>query len=235
MHYDPDLSAVVTRRIEPLFQRPLQSVLSKRADLQHTSMLSSLNKSVDLESIDVTVKKRKLSDKESSLFSKNIELSSNNVSDVYSMLLGDAKRFEERVNINDSVLINTFTKAIFRFALHELSNESEQLSSHESGLSFFRPFASKHYGKVTCFEDIKWIWTLNESEGIWLTTCKKIYKEFSTRFFSNEKIMMKWIDNKLIKDVVQNIYTKYRDFFGQSLATPELFYYIVPILTANRF
>src|SRR5689334_11554594 len=127
MHNDPDLSAVIRRRPNNPHPKLPPTTLKRDFESLEKSHLPS-NKMQTLSSdIKNLVKKRRISDCDYAVVEK-LDISPREMlPDAYSMLLGDARRFEERINVTDSVLITTFTQAIFNYALAELVKEAKEV------------------------------------------------------------------------------------------------------------
>lgn len=230
MLHDPDLSAVVTRRIISS-EKKLSQNIGKRS-LESRNELPPINLNFEI-SKSLPTKKQKYSNHEYLTIEKESLYGKNSIYDVYGMLLDDTKKVGERVNITDTILIKTFAQGIFKFAVHELAKEGEGIP--ETNLIFFRTFANKYFDKIIDLESFRWIWSVDEKEGLWLSTCKKLYKDLSIKFFSDEKIILQWIENKTIKSAVRKIYTKYKELFDHTFANPDFFCHIMPILNATRF
>ena len=225
MYKDPDLSAVVTRVIAV---NPSSNLLKRKMEFADDefslpkSRCSFQAESLNLENI---VKKQKV-------YPSQLE-----AIDILRMIpnlcvkpLYETPKVEPPKKINDSFLITTFSKAIFRFTINELLLESASSPAFAKSVDFFRNFAAKYYDKISDFEAIKWIWTIDEKEGVWLTTCKKVYREFSQRFFGSEKIISRWIDSQEIRDVISLIYSKYKDVFAQCFSNPKVLAQLTPLV-----
>jgi len=229
MYKDPDLSAVVTR--VPAVN-PSSNLLKRKMEFAdddfslRKSRCSFQAESLNLENI---VKKQKV-------YASQLE-----TIDILRMIpnlcakpLYETPKVEAPKKISDSFLITTFSKAIFRFTINELLLESASSPTFAKSVDFFRNFAAKYYDKISDFEAIKWIWTIDEKEGVWLTTCKKVYREFSQRFFSSEKTISRWIDSQEIRDVINLIYSKYKDVFAQCFSNPKVLAQLTPLVNIIR-
>ena len=233
MYKDPDLSAVVTRVIAVNSSlNPLKRKMEFADDnFGFPKSLSGFQ--AESLSLGKTIKKQKLLENRFKQFENDGIDTLRIIPDLRVNPLYETKnpsKLEFSKKINDSVLITTFAKAIFRYTINELLVESVSSPTFAKSVDFFRNFAAKYYDKITDFEAIKWIWTIDETEGAWLTTCKKVYREFSQRFFSSEKVISRWIDNPQIRDVIKLIYSKYKDIFAQCFSNPKILAHLTPLV-----
>jgi len=235
MNSDPDLSAVVTRSL------PNISSNLKKRKLHFGSDPTDLMPNYLLIEEPEKYNKRSISKKYKSSDSKFIISEKENIVPIQKEIQTVKNNIERQAKpnnnfiVDEALLITTFTKAIFLFTLHELIMESKSSPSFGKSVLFFRAFAAKYYDHIIDLDSVRWIWTIDDKEGVWLTTCKKVYKEFSTRFFRDEKIIIKWIDNKVIRQIIKTIYSKYRDIFERSFSNPNALAQLVPILTTLGF
>jgi len=231
MSLDSDLSAVVTRVVPNL-----NSNLHKRNLHFYCKTIDSSSNCIFIDNPEKyhqssQLKRQKISDYNYKLFEKeNISSSTPNLHSQTEKISSKKTKNEENFGINELMLIATFAKAIFRFTINELLTESKSCPSFTKSVSFFRSFAEKYYDQITDLESLKWIWTINEEEGVWLVTCKKVYKEFSMRFFRDERVITKWIDDKFISQIIHVIYSKYKDILEKSFINPDILAQLVPIL-----
>lgn len=233
MHKTSDFSAIVIQ--EPPGELVIPTVKPRKYKFEINIGIMKPQLSVEKDSItedlrhdikavedNFIVKKRKLSDSDFKIIQSEGSKSQKIVLNMYSKVAMSTIKDEQKLVVDDAMLINAFTKGIIRYAMKEISKEIDTIGSEQYQL--FRSFAFRHFGKVNDSEGMKGIWTVEEFDSDEVISCKHLFLKYSLQFFSDEKIILDWIDIPEVKDIVRKVYTENRDTFQKSFLDPLLGY-----------
>lgn len=168
------------------------------------------------------VKKRKLSESDYKTIQKETSKSHKIVLDTYSKVPMNIIKEGQRLVLDDAKLISTFTSGIIRFAMKEISKEADKIGSEQ--LQRFKSFALRHFGKVSDSEGMKGIWTVEEFDSEEVVGCKHLFLEYSLKFFSDEKIILTWVDVPEVQNIIRKVYAENRVTFQKYFLGPLLGY-----------
>ena len=223
---DPDLSAVIASRqpesLKESGQKTKKGLFELKIGILDTQKTSTNEEKLNeyQENYEPNIKKTKISDYEYMIVEKDCPNVKKIVVDVYSMLQKDVKEKDKIKSIDDTTLINAFTKGIFGFALTELSSEVNETDMESTRQ--FREFFLDNYDKINDLTSIKWIWTIDENDNKTMADCKRKFIEYSMKFFSNEEVILQWIEDPEIRRIIRNVYDANKDTFKSCLLLPLL-------------
>ena len=229
MHHNSDLSKESSNNIGIPTVKPIQykfeiniGIIKPQNSVEKDSIVNNQGDDMETAEESFIVKKRKLSDSDYKIIQNESFKTHKIVLGMYSEVSKSTIKEEERLIVDDAMLINTLTKGIIRFAMKEISKETVTIGLEQYQL--FRSFAFRHFGKVTDSEGMKGIWTIEEFDSDEVIECKHLFLEYSLKFFSDEKIILSWIDIPEIQNIVRKVYTENRDTFQKFFLDPLLGY-----------